>query len=476
MKKFLVILLSLGLIVAFGASASATDVKFSGTYYVVGVYDNNQKLADSDVAYSRAFFYQRIRIQPVFQVAEGLTFTARMDAMEKQWGQTDWRGGTDDKNSSRRQTIAYNPKIQESFEWERGYVGFKTAAGMVQAGIMASGAWGTEYGDDTQSRPRIRFDSAAGPMKFGVVYEKEFEADTSSQLYDTATGKLTDTASATTAAYKGKVDADRDTLSLYGIYGWKGGQAGVLYKFYDRADTRLSVTGQPYGNYRSKFHALLPYFKATFGPVYMEGELVYMFGKAAEYDSGGTDKDMDGLGAYLKVQTNLGPAYFGALVFYTQGDDKSDKTKTKTGPGSQDLNPALILGNDELQTWEASNGNGNVVLNATNPGYDSGKGNSTFYGAFGGFKPTKQLAIEVGLYAAQIDKIPTGTFLNANTSKSLGYEFDVSATYKIYDNLSYMVGAGYLWTGDAFKGFGTNSADSKIGNDYLLMNKLSLSF
>jgi hypothetical protein len=36
-----------------------------------------------------------------------------------------------------------------------------------------------------------------------------------------------------------------------------------------------------------------------------------------------------------------------------------------------------------------------------------------------------------------------------------------------------MVGAGYLWTGDYFKGTNSNNA---IGNDYLLMNKLTLSF
>jgi hypothetical protein len=36
-----------------------------------------------------------------------------------------------------------------------------------------------------------------------------------------------------------------------------------------------------------------------------------------------------------------------------------------------------------------------------------------------------------------------------------------------------MVGAGYLWTGDYFKG--ANQAGS-IGNNYLLLNKLSLSF
>ena len=43
MKKFLVVLLSLGLIVAFGMTASAQmSVKFSGQYYVNGVYEDNR--------------------------------------------------------------------------------------------------------------------------------------------------------------------------------------------------------------------------------------------------------------------------------------------------------------------------------------------------------------------------------------------------------------------------------------------------
>ena len=49
MKKFLVVLLSLGLIVAFGATASAADVKFGGSYYVVGVYENNPLLSPDEL-------------------------------------------------------------------------------------------------------------------------------------------------------------------------------------------------------------------------------------------------------------------------------------------------------------------------------------------------------------------------------------------------------------------------------------------
>jgi len=38
MKKLWLVLLSLGLLMAFSVSASAADVKFSGEYYAAGLY------------------------------------------------------------------------------------------------------------------------------------------------------------------------------------------------------------------------------------------------------------------------------------------------------------------------------------------------------------------------------------------------------------------------------------------------------
>ncbi len=37
-------------------------------------------------------------------------------------------------------------------------------------------------------------------------------------------------------------------------------------------------------------------------------------------------------------------------------------------------------------------------------------------------------------------------------SRDYGYEVDLTATYKITNNLSYMLGAGYLFTGEYYKG------------------------
>jgi hypothetical protein len=445
MKKFLVVLLSLGLIVAFGMTASAADVKFGGGYYVVGVYQDNPTLGEN--SYSHAFFYQRVRLQPVFQIAEGLTFTARMDALEKQWGNTNWKGGTDDTTSSRRNQVLVAPaagqKIQESFEFERGYVTFMTGIGQFQVGYQNVDDWGTDFSDYSNSRPRIAYATKLGPVTLALTYEKVYE---------------TDTAGSTPALYTNYVDADKDTYAVSGTYNGKGLEAGLLYKYYAFNNTR------PAG-LKTQMNLIAPYVKATFGPVYIEGEAQYWFGKAAVFEAPAPatpDVDLSAWGAYLKAKMNAGPAYFGALFAYASGDDGSDPAESKANPGGCGPNfaPALILMNDALATWtnSGSTGAGN-----------SSKFNVIIYNAFAGFNPTPKLNVEAALTYADVDKIPVGV----TRDKNMGMEFDVKATYKIYDNLSYMVGAGYLWTGDYFKGVG---GATPVDNDYILLNQLTLSF
>jgi hypothetical protein len=70
---------------------------------------------------------------------------------------------------------------------------------------------------------------------------------------------------------------------------------------------------------------------------------------------------------------------------------------------------------------------------------------------------------------ATADKKPSAAWLY----NDYGYEVDLTATYKITNNLSYMLGAGYLFTGKYFKG---TSETNQIGNNYLVINKLTLIF
>ena len=86
---------------------------------------------------------------------------------------------------------------------------------------------------------------------------------------------------------------------------------------------------------------------------------------------------------------------------------------------------------------------------------------------YAGFKVTPKFQIDGAITWAKANEVAD------HWDEDLGFEFDLSFTYKIYDNLSYMAGAAYLVTGDYFK-YGV--AGKEVDNDYLLINKLTLSF
>ena len=103
MKRFWLVLLSLGLVMAFSVSAFAVDVKVSAEYYAAGLYLNKTNVNDKDYSVttgtgdsakttwyrsnlSTAFFYQRLRVGTDFIVSPCLKLVTRFDAMERIWG------------------------------------------------------------------------------------------------------------------------------------------------------------------------------------------------------------------------------------------------------------------------------------------------------------------------------------------------------------------------------------------------------
>jgi len=438
MKKLFAAILALGLIVAFSATASAVDVKVSGSYYVVGVYDNQPSLNDA-TPYSRSYFYQRIRIQPEFKIAEGLSFTARMDAMEGNW----------DVNRAKFASGGGNT----GFDWERGYVTFASGIGKFDVGYMSAGKFGLDWADSETTRPRIKLTTKMGPVLLIAIYEKWTENSVNQAWSNGSTANKT-------------ADADGAAYYLAPIYNFKGGQTGVLYGYINFNNTRTA-------GFRTTKQILHPYLKTSFGSFIVEAELNYIFGKKMEFDSGvgGTDVKYNGWGAYLMAKTNVGPATIGAQLGWSQGDDPDTADKDESGPGKgADWNPALILFNDDLATWSGGDMNtsgSGAAPNFSKPAGVYGNNGMQIFNIFADYKVTPKFMAGAALTYAKADKVVAGW------EKTYGTEFDVKATYKLYDNLSYMVGAGYLWTGDYYKGL--NGA-AKTDNDYILMNKLTLSF
>jgi len=209
--------------------------------------------------------------------------------------------------------------------------------------------------------------------------------------------------------------------------------------------------------------------------VYVESEFGFYTSKNREYnvENGTTRQNVDyqGWRGYIMANVDLAPAYVGALAFYAAGDDLGTATKNEGGNKiGTDFTPCLILFNYDLGRWNGLLGgqNGLAATTTTFPAYNND--NVMAWQIFVGIKPIPKLDLKASYTVAMADK--DGASANWQ-SKSIGGELDLSATYKIYDNLSYMVGFGYLWAGDWFKG---TSSGATVDNDYLVTHKLTLTF
>ena len=450
---------------AFGAVGGA-DVKFSGSYYAIGVYEDNHSLKDSgkySTGYnaatgtgSSAFYAQRLRLQTEFKIDEGLSFVTRIDALEKKWGDQTWAGSTLYDVDNRPSSGATNVRTQENIEFVRAYVDFTTAYGRFNVGYQNFIAWGTLFGDTFITRPGIKYFLPVGPLTVVAAIEKVAEKGSFKYGSSAEQGKFN--------------DVDYNIYDLGGIYKWQGGEAGLMVQYARNATNRTAAS--PFVTTITVFD---PYVKATFGKFYLEAEAAYLTGDAKKYDENVTPVPstvtVEALGVYLHGKLDLAPAYVGFQFAWIRGDDPDTTDKVEGGMMSQLLagqafNPCLILWNDDITTWN------NDYYGHAGTAVNTFMDNVWFYQIYGGFKPTPKLDVMASFTMANADKKPKVAGVSY-VSDAYGTEFDLTATYKIFGNLDYMVGGAYLWTGDYFKG---TSATNTIANDYLLFHKLTLSF
>ena len=461
MRKFWLVLLAMGLIMAFAMPAVALDVKFSGSYYVQGIYDNNRSLKDNAAGDgSTAFIAQRLRVKTEFKVAEGLSLVTRFDALEKKWGDNTWGGHPNYDSVNRNSAGTSLSREQENIEFEQVYVDFKTAIGRFLVGYQDVDAFGTSFGDSNWTRPSIKYMLPIGNTTIIAAMEQTRENESTPTVSPTNQGLAS--------------DGDKNTYDLAVIQKFQGGDAGLLLQYFRDASRRDA------SNVSTKAYFVNPYVKATFGPIYVEAEVLYGGGSYADYESGVTTPDVDlrTWAAYVGAKGTFGPAYVGAMFAWIQGDDPKSEGEKEGSVSSyfthhKVFSPCLIMWGDSYQTWMgALRGYGTSSTTDLTNYMD----NVWFYGLYGGYKPIPKLDIRAAVYYAYADEKPTSDGSRTAprfVDKVYGTEFNLTATYKIYDNLEYMIGFAYLWTGDYFKG--TNEAN-KVGNDYMVTHKLTLNF
>ena len=462
MKRFWLVLLSLGLVMAFSVSAFAVDVKVSGEFYAAGLYLNKTSVRDADTNESTAFYFQRLRIGTDFVVSPCLKLVTRFDAMERIWGgERDAAGAPDAQSAGTRSE-------NENIAFDLAYISYTSPVGLFLVGYQPDYEWGTVFGNRTSgpTAGQITYEVPIGPVILVAQYAKETDNSASA----VTTGVTT-------------TDRDVDSYRLGAIYKFgtdkaKGEVGGlVLFNRYaeHKADT-TQVNPNPPPNvfmdtgYLTNAYKLIPYFKTQFGPVAFQGEFEYTFGNLVKMENnllGSKNADISAWSVFLDATANLGIVYVGGSFVYLSGDDPATKDKAEGGAGVNtaglDWNPCLIMFNTiDTQYWAGSFGgyDGSAV--------DNEMSNIYFFQGRVGVKPIPQLDTMLSVSYGTADKKPTD-YVNG----SYGWEIDATGTYKITNNLSYMLGIGYLFTGDYYKGI---SGSNAIVDDYMLINKLTLSF
>ncbi len=454
MKRFLALLLAAGLILAFSMPAAAADVKFSGQYTYEGWYDHQHTLK-KDAGSSVGFEDHSLLLNMQFKVAEGLALYTRARVLDKIWGDIPTTTGGSTPTDVRDRTFAGegNRYLRENIEFDYLYIQAKFGPGALQIGSAPS-MLGTPFLDTDNPTNQFAYFFLTKSYYLGLCYEKYRELEVT---LPTSSGPT----------FSNRADTDSDRFKLTGILFRPTWDAGAT-AYYLRSAINRTV------NITTKLWVIDPYVRATFGPLYVEAEGVYIYGKNQEFENATPDVDRRGYSAYAKARYTFGPAYVGAAFAYVSGDDPGTTDKVETGGASgREFKPALILLNPDRDKWLGAlgtGGNAQVLGNnytGDNSTYYGGAVNFAMYQGFIGFKPIPKLEL-VGTYTyANLNE------KGANVDDSLGSEFDITASYKIYDNLTYMVGFGYLWAGDAWKG---TSAANETANDWLLMHRLTLTF
>jgi len=453
MKRFWFVLLSLGLMVAFSTSAMAVDVKVSGEYYAAGMYLDKTNLTKTTTGGdpSTAFYYQRLRVRTDFTISPGLTLITRLDAMERAWGATRSATGTALAADSAG-TRAENENI--AVDWV--YIHYASPIGIFDAGYMNDGSTGTIFGNSYSPKARIKYSNVFGPITLNLAYTKEAEN------------------SRTAINAVNRADADNDKYGIEGVYNWKTGKAGVNINYYHQAANRPAAPA-----YKRTYFLVTPYAFAKIGPVSLQAELNYLTG-SDKYEDGtnpagapGIDKvDLAGISGWIDATANFGIFYAGGSIAYVSGNDPGTNDKIEGGiiNGGRDWNPCLIMWNYDRTNWAGA------LTGYNGAAQDTAMANGWLFQMRGGVKPVEKLDVLASVTYAFADQKPWGTAGNPATvylHNDYGWEVDLTATYKITNNLSYMLGGGYLFTGKYYKG---TSDANELTNDFLVINKLTLTF
>jgi hypothetical protein len=362
----------------------------------------------------------------------------------------------------------------ENIAFDLLYVQYASPIGLFAAGYQIDGAWGLTFGNTMVPTPKIVYMLPIKDFVFGLQMGKNPDGELS---WGTWNGSVRN----------GAIDRDNNFYTAFVRYGTKGLEAGLLGKYIRDARNRnfLGDTGVtlPFdAGINVQQFVVSPYAKAQLGPVALEGQVYYVTGRVKAEGllgaaTGRESQKIDAWSAYLDATADFGIAYVGGSFAWISGDKQETGDKLEGAlSGGLDWNPCLIMFNSERNYWV-----GGIQ------GYDDKNNGAPMTNAFfaqlrAGVKPVDKLDVMASLSWAKMYRADAAS-LGVQAGRDYGIEVDVTGTYKITNNLSYMLGAGYWFVGKYYKGAGiagdTDASGILYGdvkNDFMVINKLTLTF
>ena len=423
MKKFAIMAAAICAAFIMAAPAMAIDADFSGEYRVRGFYDSHYDLRDNA---SNAYMNMCLELDTVFKVTDNLSLTTKIMGLEdKNWGTTDDYGNDLDLNHV--------------------YMTIKTDFGKFDIGRMLGGPLGNDFADFEYEADRIKYTKVIDDFKVVAIFQKAVEGDSPSTAI---------------------ADGDKDDYYLVGMYNAEDIAAGLGYTFMN--DKRAS-------NATSRYHLLDPYFNAKFGPLALQGELFYKFGKT-EYDNPALDDlDKDAIAYNLEATYDLGMASVMAGYAFFSGDKDGNTDHEDSGfeygVGDNWRRLFILTSDEDPVLCENLGGVGNLSTEGGASAYIPGdritRTGAKIYYAGASFIPMENLQLGLVLGLADADEVPAGW------KDDIGTEYDLTLNWKIYDNLTYRAIAAFLDAGDIWKG---GVATEQVEDTYAIFHELSLTF
>lgn len=430
MKKVLFAVAALGLGLGLAATdASAVSFSASGKYVFEGRYVSNGADGSQPGAVNLAsdteandFAYHLFYTYPTIKINDNTLFKGEVRFIDRDVYGTAQSG---------ENAINKNQEIWVRRLWAE----WKMPLGTLHVGRMPGGAWGSNFLDSSNGSDRIKLVGNFMPEPFSLVliWQKSAEVD----------------------GFTGDTD-EADTASWYVGVGHKADFGATTAAFWH---TRSDEDASDFDNTHFWFNT-----SYKFGMFNLDSEWRYIFGDAA------SGNDISSLGTMINAYTNMDALTAGILFLYLQGDDDltdddDDGTVSQNGVGN-DYNPFLIAMGDYTGLLNKDkNGYYADALQVSGGPLEGIEPGLIALGAWGRYALSDKVTLNGAFGQVWADETPSGV------DDAIGFEIDLGMNYRVLDNLSYSLQAGYLWAGDMIEDLAGDSEDA-----FMIVHSMTMTF